>query len=255
MVTAEVDAHAPHASRGERMERVRVAGVDGCPGGWVAAVVDDDGYGARQRVTLRLVTAAELPRLGERVGVDIPMGLPDGAQRRTADAAARALLPGRRGASVFGVPVRAVLAADGYAQACELSRTATGRALSLQSWFLVPKIREVDDVLAAAGCDHVGEVHPEVAFVLMARAAGRPTSLPSKKTPHGAIAREALLAEWLELDVGALVRTAPRPARVDDALDALACAWSAQRWAAGTAVVLGDPEARDARGRPQVIRA
>ena len=43
----------------------------------------------------------------------------------------------------------------------------------------------------------------------------------------------------------------PPGARLDDALDALAAAWSAQRWAAGTAEVLG--EELDDRGRPMRV--
>ena len=43
----------------------------------------------------------------------------------------------------------------------------------------------------------------------------------------------------------------PSGARLDDVLDALAAAWSAQRWAAGTAEVLG--EEVDDRGRPMRV--
>lgn len=234
---------------------MRVAGVDGCRGGWVAALVDlvdvPGGVPGIGGVALRLVTAAELPDLGLHVGIDIPIGLPDGPGRRAADAAARAMLPGRRGASVFPVPVRAVLAAGDYAQACAVSRAACGRALSKQTWYLVPKIAEVDAVLSPAHCGRVGEVHPEVAFSLLAGG----DRLPPKKTAAGRAARERLLVGWLGTDVRRLVDTAPRPARADDALDALACAWSAARWARGEALVLGDRAATDAKGLPQLIRA
>jgi predicted RNase H-like nuclease len=37
---------------------------------------------------------------------------------------------------------------------------------------------------------------------------------------------------------------------LDDALDALACAWTAQRWAAGIARTLPDEPPRDNRGLP-----
>ncbi len=46
-----------------------------------------------------------------------------------------------------------------------------------------------------------------------------------------------------------------RPPRDRRADDALACAWSALRWARGQAVELGDPRARDARGLRMTIRA
>ena len=63
-----------------------------------------------------------------------------------------------------------------------------------------------------------------------------------KKTARGAGQRIAALARWL--DVGEALGDLPSGARLDDVLDALAAAWSAQRWAAGTAEVLGEERRR-----------
>lgn len=41
------------------------------------------------------------------------------------------------------------------------------------------------------------------------------------------------------VDIGAVLATAPERVALDDALDALAAAWSARRWAAGRAETLG----------------
>lgn len=237
------------------------AGVDGCPGGWIAAVLPTAGSGGTRRApVLCLVDAGALPDLAARVGVDIPIGLPDGERRRSADTAARSLLAGRRGSSVFPVPVRAVLGSTSYDEASAVSRAVSGRGLSRQTWGIVAKIAEVDAVLTPAVQERVAEVHPEVAFTLLDRAHGAGDPLPSKKTAEGRGRREQLLAGWCaqegwDVDVARLVATAPRPARADDALDALACAWSALRWERGQAVELGDPLARDARGLRMTIRA
>jgi predicted RNase H-like nuclease len=71
-----------------------------------------------------------------------------------------------------------------------------------------------------------------------------------KKTARGAGQRIAALSRWL--DPAAALGDLPGGARLDDVLDALAAAWSAQRWACGTAEVLGpgldDPQLDD-RGR------
>lgn len=245
---------------------MRVAGVDGCPGGWIAAVVDiPDPEGAAlsgpaaaaerwPAVTWHyLVDAGELPRLVRayglsRLGVDIPIGLPDGGLPRAADGAARRRLPGRA-ASVFPTPVRAVLAAASYAEACALSRARCGRALSKQTWFITPKIGQMDATLTREHDEVIAEVHPEVSFAAMA--GGLPA--PSKKTAAGRDERVRRLAPWLGPAVPGLVSSAPRQARADDALDALACAWSAWRWALGRHEQLGDPLARDARGHPMRI--
>jgi len=77
--------------------------------------------------------------------------------------------------------------------------------------------------------------------------------LPGKRTAEGAAIRRALLASPWPALAKAL---ADRPARTPeaDALDALACAWSAVRIARGVHVTLGDG-ARDGRDLPMRIVA
>jgi predicted RNase H-like nuclease len=70
--------------------------------------------------------------------------------------------------------------------------------------------------------------------------------MASKKTAAGVGERVAALRRWLP-DVDAALSRAPVPVRVDDALDALACAWAADRMLAGHVERLGDG-ARDSRG-------
>lgn len=226
----------------------RVIGVDGCPGGWVGALVGGDGD-----VAWRILSdAAAIVSVGAEVtAIDIPIGLPETGER-DCDVAARRLL-GRRAAAVFPAPPRAVVAAveryggpgslPSHAEICRIARDATGRAISVQTWRLLPRIADVDRVMTPARQRDTVEVHPEVSFALLAG-----TPLPSKRTAAGRAARLAALGRWLP-DPGAALAAAPRPAKADDALDALAAAWSAQRRRAGTAVVLpgGDPP-RDARG-------
>ena len=195
-------------------------GLDGCKAGWLGASAGDDGVGftVLSRFEEALATA-------EVVAVDIPIGLPEEGAREC-DLAARRLLPGR-GSSVFPAPVRAVLAAETYAQARDLSVAAHGKSLSAQAFGIVPKIAEVDGVRDPA---RVVEVHPEVSF---ARLAGE--VLPPKRTVDGALARLAVL----EPVFGPVPRTAPRGAAFDDCLDALVCLWTGRRWLAGEAEVLG----------------
>lgn len=219
-------------------------GVDGCPGGWLGALVD----GASARWLL-LGSMAEVLRVdAASVGIDIPIGLPD-AGPRACDVGARRLL-GRRGSSVFPAPVRAVLGAGSYAQACERSREAQGRALSLQTYHLLGKIADVDAALTPKLQERVAEVHPEVSF------AGLLGRVPApKKTPAGRAERSGALQHVLPgVDVAALVAATPRPARPDDALDALVCAWTADRRMRGVATALpaGDP-LRDGTGLAMTI--
>jgi predicted RNase H-like nuclease len=138
-----------------------------------------------------------------------------------------------------------VLGAGSYAEACEVSRVASGRALSLQAWHLVPRISDLDAALPDGGLPWVAEMHPELSFATMA---GAP--LPPKRTADGRAARLAAMHRWLpELRLDAV----PRPARTEDALDALALAWSARRWVLGQATTLPDPYDVDERGLPMRI--
>jgi predicted RNase H-like nuclease len=204
-------------------EESAVLGVDGCPGGWIGDLVS----GSSVEWLLLPDLAAVLSVPAAAVGIDIPIGLP-AVGPRACDVAARARLGVRR-SSVFPAPLRCVLDAPSYAQACEVSRAASGRALSKQAWFLVPRIADADRTLTAADHARVVEVHPELVFATLAGV------LPPKKDPLGqdlrAKALRVELPEW---------SAPPRPARMDDALDALACAWTARRWFEGTAEVLGD---------------
>ena len=222
-------------------ERPAVLGVDGCPGGWIGAVVS--GSSVRWHLLPDARAMIALAADCDATGVDMPIGLPDVGPRRC-DVAARALLGARR-SSVFPAPVRAALGAVTYAEACAVSRTASGKALSIQAWNLVPRIADLDAQLPDGGLPWLSEMHPELSFLRLAGVA-----LPAKKTAEGRAARVAALAGWLpDLRLGEV----PRPARTEDALDALAVAWSARRWWSGDAEVLPAPYDVDARGLPMRI--
>lgn len=213
-----------------------VLGVDGCPGGWVGTLVGPDG------ISWHTGDFASMLALGAAVvAIDIPIGLPTGGARRRADVEARAELGARR-SSVFLVPPRAVLGAGSQPQATRLSRAAGSVGVSIQTFHLLAKVAEVDAVVR--GRDDVIEVHPEVS---LRRLCGRP--LPPKRTLAGRLARLEALRAWRP-DL-ALPTPAPGRARPDDCLDALACAWTATRWLAGEADVLGDET--DALGTPMRI--
>jgi predicted RNase H-like nuclease len=116
--------------------------------------------------------------------------------------------------------------------------------MSAQAFGIVAKVRDVDAVLTPERQARVIEAHPELSF---RRLAGVET-MPSKKTAAGVAARINALQMWLPDLLDALAAT-PHPVPVNDALDALACAWTAQRWKCHDPdlVVVGD-DVRDERG-------
>ncbi|SDY84269.1 Predicted nuclease (RNAse H fold) [Geodermatophilus africanus] len=218
-----------------------VLGVDGWRGRWVGALLD--GRSVRLLDLADATAVLAVPDV-EVVGIDMPIGLSDDGAR-ACDRSAKARL-GKAGSSVFPAPVRAVLAAQDYAEARVLSVRATGgTSLSAQAWQLVRSIRALDEALGEPPAEHVVEVHPELAFRAL-----DPGLTDAKVTARGMARRLAALCGVMDVDA-ALLDAPPRVPAVD-ALDACAAAWSARRIADGTAECLGDG-ATDARGRPMRI--
>lgn len=207
----------------------RVAGVDGCRVGWVVAertlagsvsiriesmvrhVIHDDGLAA--------------------VGIDIPIGLLDAAEPggRECDRNARVFLGAGRASSVFSPPVRSVLGASGYEDAKERSRRSSphGVSISRQSFAIVSKIAEVDQLMTPQLQRGVVEVHPEVSFATLN---GDQPIRVSKKTADGRAARMGLLHRAWGIDVEGLVaQNRIHGVEPDDVLDAMVACWTAER--------------------------
>ena len=171
--------------------------------------------------------------------VDIPIGLPQVGPRRC-DQQARRLLPGRA-SSVFPAPTQATAAdrREGvtYAEAVRRSRSRGQPAPSRQTWSITDKINDVaDGCRALPPTVRVLECHPEVTFTALAG-----TVLPRKSTTAGVGQRIAAMSGWV--DVAAALGGVPDGVPVVDALDALACLWTAERVAAGRARRIGDDAA------------
>lgn len=218
--------------------RPAVLGVDGCRGGWIGALVTD---GSVRWLRLPDISAA-LAVDAAVIGVDMPIGLPTRG-RRECDLLAKHRL-GRAHPRVFLTPPREVLTAPDYGAAGEVHRRlADGAGLSIQTWHIVERIREVD---AVADDPRLVEVHPELSFAELAGGV-----LAAKRTREGRAARISAVQRWLP---GGVDPTGmPSGPFVVDALDALAAAFSAQRFLGGSARSLPVRPPLDARGRPMRI--
>jgi predicted RNase H-like nuclease len=226
---------------------VPVLGVDGCRAWWVGALL--------RGTTYDVLVAADIASLVESarraapgiavVGIDIPIGLPDETSR-AADALARKRLPVGRKSSVFPTPSRAAVEQTTHPEASAANRAAVGVGLSVQAYHLVPKILDVDAYVRRAGSTTVLEVHPEVSFAEIDPSC----VVASKTTPEGAAARRHALMR-AGLDAPAYARGQGYAA--DDLLDACVVAWTASRYAAGTAYSLPDPPEIFSDGLPAAI--
>jgi predicted RNase H-like nuclease len=231
-----------------------LAGVDGCPAGWVAAFVRPAGEEVRVRVVPRFADVANAPEAPDIIAVDVPIGLPERILPcgRGPEAAVRPLL-GARQSSVFSVPSRAAIHAETFGEACRIGieTSEPPRKISKQLFMIAPKVREVDALLreSPALAPNVFEVHPEVAFWRLNgnRALEEPKKVKGVPYGPGLALRRGLL-----IDAGfplACVEAAPpKGARADDLLDALACAAIARRIRAGVAEPFPPSPQRDAFG-------
>ena len=228
-------------------------GIDGCRAGWVVAFQLAD-----EPVIAIIKTLSELtPHLSREttVMIDMPIGLLNDDANRRCDALARQRLRPHRSSSVFGVPPRAVTRTCDYAQANALSRELTGKGLSKQSFYLFPKIRELDDWLV--NHERQGEwyeCHPEVAFAQLNKGIALKAS---KKTEIGQAERISLLADLSGVDV-ALKRASQDYKRkdlmLDDCIDALVCLLTAERDQQQRIVIPAKPD-KDDRGLTMAIVA
>jgi len=209
---------------------MKFIGIDGCKDGWFCVSLDDEGW------SYRVIPDAE--SLGEYVShassvlIDIPVGLLDtGTDERQCDKAGRKLLSPKRSSSVFPAPARQTLQANCYEQAQQINRKSNGRGLSQQSWNIVPKIREIDDLLASntALQGVVRECHPELCFWALNNKAAMQYN---KKKVEGKQERLAVLEQFFrachELLEQASSQYLRRQVAHDDIIDAMVCAVTAK---------------------------
>ncbi len=244
---------------------VLLAGVDGCPAGWLACLIDPTSD-APPEISLFPRFADLLAESPAVVAVDMPIGLPDhiGPGGRGPERLVRPML-GERQSSVFSIPSRAaVYAGEGldepaaYAAACAaaLATSEPPKKVSKQGFHLFPKIRELDRLLPPDLGTIVVESHPEVAFTVLN--GGRHMALPKKvknrPNPPGLDERRDLLAR-LGIPRAITAARPPRGAGPDDLLDACVLALVAARVLRGEAVSFPEAPPRDARGLPIAITA
>jgi len=204
----------------------RVAGVDAALGGWIAVILDGEGFERAELVPADFAQVLASLLDVQVIGVDVPIGLPTEGRRR-ADIEARAFLGVRRSA-VFFAPPAGSFDAKTYADA-----RVRHPSMSAQTWALE---RAIVDVERYAGDPRVHEVHPEVSFRALYA-----SEVPfAKRSWNGSQLRMELLREAgiaIPSDLGV-----PGRAPVDDIVDAAIVAWTARRMASGLSKTLpADP--------------
>jgi len=225
-------------------------GVDGCPCGWYAVRRTPGTTTGQLYSSLEELWADNND--AERILIDILIGLPNrndsNHARRSCDIEAREQVGPRR-TSVFFTPIRAVLDAESQPAASERSKDLTGRGVSKQAFYLLKKMREMDQLFDSSPdvLETILESHPELCFVKF----NDDEPLESKKkTEQGRNERLEIISRLFgdargfygELREAYLVREVGH----DDIIDAMVLAAAA---AGETATLPAEPEL-DAEGRP-----
>lgn len=189
-------------------------GIDGCPKGWIIARIE------QQSVSFHQVKNLSDPIVSlqnaHTVLIDMPLGLLCTFRKggRMCDQKARQLLPRHKKSSVFSAPTRSILSIDSYKE-CSAKLQEEGGGLSLQSFYILPKIRELDKFVANNPQIKILEAHPELAFQFLGL-----KDAPSKKSKEGRKQRIELLKNIISF----IDWPPPQGLPQEDCLDALVLA-------------------------------
>ena len=203
-----------------------IIGIDGCKSGWFSVWENQD----------KSIHSSVFSNLNELknffknesqliVGIDMPVVLSEVIPRQ-ADQLARKLLS-KKASSVFTAPTPEMLDQPNYEKASLVSKKLFGKSMSLQSWYLFPKIRDVQTMIHHEDMQ-IYEIHPELSFRAMNT---EQVILESKKSPEGFAIRNSLLTMHFKNFIFEEIRRqyARKDVMDNDILDALAVLWSAKR--------------------------
>lgn len=210
----------------------KIAGVDGCKIGWFVVC----SYITNKRCVfknLNFFTAKTFVEVVSKttdcklICVDIPIGLSNGPEPRQCDIEARKLLGRPRASSVFPPPIRRCLWTNDYKTASKICLKYSGKKLNKQSFFLLDKIRQVDELMTPALQNRIREIHPEILFWALNNY--KPLK-HSKKNLRGRKERINLLSTIIP-NLQKLLDKAHKPKQVerDDILDALVATLTASQ--------------------------
>lgn len=138
-------------------------GVDGCRGGWIAAILEQGKVHIEKFLTVGHIVG-KYERFDEFI-IDMVIGLPSNVSHIRPDTIARSIIPGRT-STVFAVPSRQAVHADSKQEQIRVNKEVLGKGLVEQTIAIIPKIRELDTFLneETKYKNVIKESHPEVCF-------------------------------------------------------------------------------------------
>jgi predicted RNase H-like nuclease len=207
-----------------------VIGIDGCKYGWVSFQITTK---SAIKISLHNSINSLFPKLNniERIFIDVPIGLARNSAR-ICDIEAKNIL-GKKGASLFQIPVREAVYADNYKSGCEINYEICGKKFSKQAWNILPKVIEVDQFLKKNKLfvSRLYESHPELCFYHLNN---NLSIFENKKTTEGQLKRITLIKNYLpgfEKELEKFLEiTKRKDVAADDVIDAAVLAIAASNF-------------------------
>lgn len=201
-------------------------GVDGCKGGWVAAVIEQG--------ELRIEKYGDINELiakyhkFDNMLIDMVIGLPANQKQynNRPDSTARRLIAPRT-STIFAVPSRQAVYKETEEAQIKANRAVLGKGLAKQTMAIIPKMRELDIFLSENDRykNVIKESHPEVCFARLNGA----VVMTNKSEMHGLMERVQILSQFFpNLSVDSIsVRAKELHCNRDDIVDAVCLAVTA----------------------------
>ncbi len=141
---------------------MKLAGMDSCPSGWVVVLHDKGGFSFEVVSSIRDLVKLH-PNM-DRIYIDIPVGLSSQSFTRTIEKTMRQTLKSRS-STIFSPACREAIYASDYDKARTINKTILGKSISIQSYNISKKIKEVDQFMTIKSNDlELYESHPEICF-------------------------------------------------------------------------------------------
>jgi len=225
-------------------------GIDGFVNGWCCCIVQDG---------IKIELHKTLADLYEKIGInnltliDMPVGLSSKNIERKIDFKLRTYLPKNKKSSVFTAPCRKAVLSGNYNSAKKINQRITKRSISIQSWNISKKIKELDEFLRIQKKNKVliKESHPEFCFINLNN---KDPLIYSKKTKEGYLERLSILKRK-EKNIESIIEKSlenfkKEKVKKDDILDSIALALSSKNWQNNGSRIISQNPKKDEMGIP-----
>ena len=168
-------------------------GVDGCKGGWVAAVIEQGELRIEKYLNINELID-KYPKFDNML-IDMVIGLPVNQKQydNRPDSTARRLIAPRT-STIFAVPSRQAVYEETEEAQIKANRAALGKGLAKQTMAIISKMRELDVFLLENDKykNVIKESHPEVCFARLNGA----VVMTKKSEMHGLMERVQILSQF-----------------------------------------------------------